>query len=370
MSMSAGPMGALLDPPMVDPRWVQSVLAGCGAIAPGVRLDGVRFEGYIGTGQLGRSARFALDWAEPDGQPASVVAKIPGMQPEVTGPLFDSGMYDAEIAFYNEVQPYVEVAHPRCFHAFGSREDLLFVILMEDLADYGAGDQLAGITVENLAHAVEQAAALHGPSWGDPALARLACFAGRDPAGPEHAADSYCEYIPAVLERLGGRLSDDAISTVERFGDVVHRWVQRDTGTPHTVVHGDFRPDNLLLADNSDGARPLIVVDWQTMGLGAGATDIAYLLGGALETPDRARVEDDLLRTYLGLLHQRYRLTDYTEPELRRDYALGTLAGLIVAVTATIRAIRTPRGDDLFTLMIERHAAHAREHNAIELAAG
>lgn len=369
MTTSVIPMGALLDPPVMDPGWMESVLIDCGAAADGSRLENVRFDSYIGTGQLGRSARFLLDWAEPDGQPKSVVAKIPGMQPDVTALLYDTGMYDAEIAFYNQVAPYVDVARPRCYNAFGSREDLLFVVLMEDLAEYSAGDQLKGIALDDIHLAVEQVAALHGPRWGDPALEKIDFFASRDPAGAEFTANCYQEYIPAVLDRLGDGLSDEAIDTVQRFGDVVHRWVGGRKESVLTVVHGDFRPDNLLLSP-SNPQRPLVVVDWQTMGLGAGPTDVAYLLGGALETADRQKIENEILGEYLGYLHERYSLTDYTETQLRRDFALGTLAGLLVAVTATIRAIRTPRGDELFTLMIERHAAHAREHGAIELAAG
>lgn len=369
MTDSVLPLGALLDPPVLEPAWVQSVLVGCGAVDAGSRLQDVRFDGYIGTGQLGRSARFLLDWAQPGQQPRSVVAKIPGLQPELTAVLFDTGMYDAEIAFYNEVSRHVDVQHPRCYHAVGSRSDLLFVVLMEDLAEYRAGDQLQGIALDDVHRAVEQVAALHGPRWGDPALERLDFFASRDPAGAEYTATCYQQYIPTVLERLGSGLSAEAIDTVERFADVVHRYVSRRRDAVRTVVHGDFRPDNLLLAPGNP-RRPLVVVDWQTMGLGSGPTDVAYLLGGAFEPRERQAVEDDILAEYLGHLQQRYGVRGYDESRLRHDYALGTLAGVIVAVTATVRAIRTERGDALFTLMIERHAAHAREHRALELAAG
>lgn len=368
MTISVPPTGVSLETPQVDPAWMQAALTECGASSPDSRLNDVRFEGFIGTGQLGRSARFTLDWDEPNGQPGSVVAKIPGMQPELTEVLFDTGMYDAEIAFYNQVSPYVEVAHPRCFHASGSREDLRFIILMEDLSEYQAGDQLKGIAVDDIHRAVEQAAAFHGPRWGDPALAQIEFFAGRDPAGKKFTADCYQQYLPEVFERLGAGLSAEAIDTVERFGEVVHAWVER-APEAITVTHGDFRPDNLLLTKNNP-QRPMVVVDWQTLGLGVGASDIAYLVGGATDAGMRQQIEQELLGEYLGYLRGRYGVTDYNEAQLRRDYALGSLYGLVVAVTACIRAIRTPRGDELFTLMIERHAAHAREQDAIRLAAG
>ena len=52
-----------------------------------------------------------------------------------------------------------------------------------------------------------------------------------------------------------------------------------------TVVHNDFRLDNMLFSDAADRA-PLTVVDWQTVGLGRGPGDIAYFLGSSF--PDAA----------------------------------------------------------------------------------
>lgn len=369
MTLPASPVGALLDPPQVAPEWMRSVLVASGAVPADARLDSVRFDDYIGTGQLGRAARFTLQWTGSDGLPTTVVAKIPGMQPELTGPLFDSGMYDAEIAFYNHIAHRVDVSLPRCYHAFGDRDELLFMILMEDLAEYQAGDHLSGIAISDFHLAVEQAAKLHGPTWGDTALVQLDFFQQRAEGRAEQIAEGYRECLPIALERLASGLSADAIDTVERLGADIGTWIGRDVGSRHCVVHGDFRPDNLLLS-KTNRERPIIVVDWQTMGLGLGATDLAYLIGGGMPAEQRQPIEDDLLREYLGHLHGRYGLTSYTEDQLRDDYALGSLAGLVVAITATVRALRTERGDNLFTMMIERHAAHAREHGALEAIKG
>ncbi|MFV0533850.1 MAG: phosphotransferase [Cumulibacter sp.] len=369
MTISMPPPGVSLQTPEVDPSWMRAALVQAGVATADAQLDEVRFEEFIGTGQLGRSARFTLDWARPNGEPTSVVAKIPGVHPELTAVLFDTGMYDAEIAFYNDVAPYVDVARPTCFHASSDRESLNFVILMEDLAAYRAGDQLKGIAMDDIHRAIEQAAAFHGPRWGDPELAKIPFYAGRNPDGADFTAKSYRDYLPEVFSRLGDGLSAAAIDTVERFGAVIGDWVHRTPEAPATITHGDFRPDNLLLSPETPD-RPMIVVDWQTLGLGAGPNDIAYLIGGATDAEQRRRSEDELLREYLGYLRDRYAVTDYTESQLRQDYALGALSGLLVAVTATIRAIRTERGDALFTLMIERHAAHARELGSVELAGG
>ena len=69
--------------------------------------------------------------------------------------------------------------------------------------------------------------------------------------------------------------------------------------TPHrTLIHFDFRADNLLFG-TTDAADPVVVVDFQAMTTGLGATDLAYLIGGSVaDRSTRAAVEADLLERY------------------------------------------------------------------------
>jgi aminoglycoside phosphotransferase (APT) family kinase protein len=60
---------------------------------------------------------------------------------------------------------------------------------------------------------------------------------------------------------------------------------------PRSLVHGDFRPENLAVAP--DGA--VVAYDWQFCCVGNGAYDLAYFLGLALE-PDERRARDAALR--------------------------------------------------------------------------
>ena len=65
-----------------------------------------------------------------------------------------------------------------------------------------------------------------------------------------------------------------------------------------TPVHGDFRLDNMLFHPDPTGARPLIVVDWQTVQLGLGPSDVAYFLGNAFDAEVRRGCEEALVRRY------------------------------------------------------------------------
>ena len=50
--------------------------------------------------------------------------------------------------------------------------------------------------------------------------------------------------------------------------------------TPFAVIHGDYRLDNLMFPPDGDG---VVALDWQTVGVGPPARDIAYFLGTSLE---------------------------------------------------------------------------------------
>ena len=63
-------------PESMDAAWVTGVMESAG-VARGARVTSVEFLGYIGTGQTGANARFAMTWDDPAGRPATFVTKFP-----------------------------------------------------------------------------------------------------------------------------------------------------------------------------------------------------------------------------------------------------------------------------------------------------
>ena len=95
-----------------------------------------------------------------------------------------------------------------------------------------------------------------------------------------------------------------------------------------TVVHNDFRLDNMLFSDAPDAA-PITVVDWQTVGVGRGPADIAYFLGSSFpEAATRRGCEQGLIAAYHeGLLS--YGVTNYSLEECwDRCWRFGPLRAL------------------------------------------
>lgn len=359
--MSVGTGDARGDPRAIDGPWMTEALEAAG-VARGARVTEVEFGGFIGTGQTGRNARMQLTWDEPEGRPASVVGKFPSDNPTARDAAFANTAYLREYSFYEEVAQTVDVTTPACWVRRYDAEAPSFVLIMEDLSDSVQGDQFEGCSDDEAALAIEQAVALHAPRWGDPTLRGLRAFEGADDIGPRLEL-FYGMMVDGFVDRLAGRLDDDVIESARRFATVIGRWPTAST-TPRTIVHGDFRPDNFLFGQ-TPAAPPLAIVDWQTVGLGSGVTDLAYLFGGALTPEHRADVERDLVDEYRGRIVSSG--VEYPADDCWRDYRLGTLHGMLITVIATVVAEHTERGDDLFTLMATRHGRHALELDALAL---
>jgi len=134
---------------------------------------------------------------------------------------------------------------------------------------------------------------------------------------------------------------------------------------PSTIVHGDYRLDNLLFGPAADDV-PIAVVDWQTCAHGPALGDVAYFIGAGLLASDRRAVEADLVGDYhAGLV--RAGVDEYPWERCWTDYRRGTWSGLVMAIAASMLVERTDRGDQMFLTMAARHAQHAIDLDAPEL---
>jgi hypothetical protein len=359
MSMEGSVRG---DPRAIDGPWLTEALEAAG-VARGAKVTEVRFDGFIGTGQMSRNGRLGLTWDDPRDRPATVVGKFPTDDPATRASSFANGAYFNECSFYAELAPTVTIRTPRCWVVRFDEDAQDFVLILEDLAGSVQGDQFSGCSDEEISLAIGQAVGLHAPRWGDPTLADAGTFTRITEDPYERLEGFYRATVEGCLARLGPRLAPDEVRLIRDFVGYVRRWGE-GTPTPRTIVHGDFRPDNFLLG-RADGAPPLAVVDWQTVSLGVGVTDVAYLIGGAIPPEARRNTERDLVEEYRRQLDAAG--VDYTPDDCWRDYRWGTLHGVLISVLAAIMAEQTERGDNMLSLMASRHAQHAIDLEALDL---
>ena len=354
-----GASGVRRTPADVDAPWLTEVLHGRGLLDPGARVASVDAT-PLGTGQMADTVRFALTYEPAGTGPSSVVGKFasPDEQSLATGRVMRA--YEVEVRFYAEVAPRVDTRIPRLLFAALDPVDAWFTLLLEDLDDATPGDELTGCDPAVAAAALGQLAALHAPCWEDPDLAAREWIDRSSPEGDEFLAAVVTGVFPGFLERYRDRLAPEHVELLVAFVPRIRTWMARTRG-PRTVVHADFRLDNLLFTPE----RPdPVVVDFQTVNWGSAAYDLAYFVGGCLEPPVRRSAGDALISGYHAALVARG-VGDYPLEALRADYRRESFGGLLMAVGASMMVKQTERGDRMFLTSVRRHAQQAIDLDAL-----
>jgi len=343
------------DPADVTAHWLNTVLERRGH---DVVIGSIHREA-VGTGQMAHNERYRFTFEGDRGDaPESVVIKFPSPSEESRA-AGAAGGYRNEVRFYTDLADGLSVVVPECLYGTVSDDSTSFTLVLEDLAPAKQGDQIEGATDDQIVLAVENLAGLHAPRWGDPSLLDIDWLQS---SGGEAVA--YVElFTPMFIDRYQHRLSDRARTVFEEFGAKSAAWIEREPAT-RTLVHGDYRLDNLMFASTYGGA-PVSAVDWQTIGVGCGLRDVAYLLGNSAEPDDRRRHEDEALDRYrtamagLGV--------DLSLDELMGMYRHGAFQGPFITMLGSIAVGQTDRGDDMFMAMAERSAAQIVDHDALDL---
>ena len=201
------------------------------------------------------------------------------------------GGYAAEVAFYREVAPVLDVSVPRCFAAAYEEESGAHVLLLEDLTSSTGGDFVHGISPGEAEGVLREFARLHAARWTRPMVA-----AG--PTGQSEETRSFVDQdAPLSTAYLAEHVDGHAAERTRRYGDEVAGLRASLAAGPQAFIHGDAHPANVLLPRTA-GARPYLV-DWQSSNVGAPLLDVARFLVLALTIEARRGFEQALLSSYL-----------------------------------------------------------------------
>jgi len=331
------------------------------------RVHSVRDE-EIGTGQMSESRRLRVEYDGECALPTTLIAKFPSADPKsrATGKL--TRCYEVESSFYRDLRDALDVGAPTCFHVERDEATDDFLLLLEDFAPCRQGDQIVGCTIDEARSCVDELVRLHGPLWNSSFLSKLA-WLNRSTDKDRSASQTLMQTVFAgFLQRYGDRLTVEARTVGEEFVRDSGDYFRREL--PHrTVVHGDFRLDNLLFRGPGDSSRAptaangavtsvhVGVVDFQTVTHACGAQDLAYFVGAGLTTESRRAHESELVQRWVdGLRGYNVALT---YDDAWHEYRKFTFAGYVMAVVASMIVKQTDRGDEMFLAMANRHAQHA-----------
>ena len=337
----------------ISAEWLTDALRSGGTIPADSRVSNMSWS-LLGEGEgfLGDLARIELEYEGVAG-PATAVLKIPTTKPENRGLSVMLSAYENEVRFYNELAQHTKVRRPHCYFAdleaeprsaaiatrmlkalpeqvtlwllnrlatAAGKSDRRFIVLMEDLGDARIGDQVAGATVEEAGIALELLAEFHAAFWESPLLA--SSWIVRQDETPLVVHGLYERAYATFEERFRDRIDEATRPVLDWVTANGPELLRRVGGGTLTLVHGDYRMDNLVFYD---GAQPPIgMLDFQGVSAGHPLTGVAYFLRPNLNPDHADTTEDDLLRRYHDALI-RNGVANYGWEALQRDYELAQL---------------------------------------------
>lgn len=387
-------------PEQFTPEWLTEVLLERSVLKAAKVVSVQRESLGEGEGFLGIVTRLTLTLdREEAGVPKTLIAKLPTPVHENRVMAELLGAYRREILFYEELASLVPMRLPITYYSafdaghdrdkemeqaarldsvpmwlggaimwfaqfITARRHYRYVLLIEDLAPGRVGNQVAGATPQDCAAVLTAIAATHAKFWNHPTLPDRKWLARQDvtprmrhgmylkgrkgfPARhPEMIRDGLGKYID-WLDANGARVSVD-----------LHR------DAPQTLIHCDLRFDNVFFCDRDgnsdhDGSPVPTVFDWQLVGIGAAAYDVAYLLSGALATDTSPKIVDQLLRDYHTTLIDNG-VTDYPFDRFMRDYHRGLCMALTIVATSDTMEMGNDRGIELMDEWARRTFARIR----------
>jgi Phosphotransferase enzyme family len=240
-------------------------------------------------GFTGQVARLQLTAADAPA-PTTLIVKLPNADEGRKAPFHRLGYAARELSFYRTIAPSSPVRVPRLYVGAVDPKTGDSLLLLEDLGAarcLGTPDSNCGI--DDAINAVKAIARFHAAHWGKADVfdwipdARLgAAKAQQALTGPwwpvfEELVNSH----PSDLLSAGAPLTALAECLGARFIDLKGATAR----PPTTIVHSDFRGDNLFRT----GDREIAIIDWENIARARGPSMSPCLRSRALRSTLAAR---------------------------------------------------------------------------------
>lgn len=345
----------------VSPSWIESAIRAGGKVEVGSVSSALLTQIGEGVGVMGELYKAELSYSSGSG-PASVIVKLPSRAPANREQGVTLGVYESEVNFYTRCADRTDAFVPKSFFADIKSGTAEFVIVMEDLSRMSMVSQIEGMNSTQTLAAIDSLAAVHASWWGqaeDPAIAWV-------PSVVHERIQGFAQMWPALwqmfLPNFGSSLPDGGVEMGDWLATNYWNIVEEFAKSPWTLLHQDYRVDNLMF-DNGKVA----VIDWQSLGRGPAAYDLAYLVGGSVSVAVRRENDEKWVRHYLEQLQAHG--VAYPFDDFWRDYRVGHLLGgpSVAVLTGATFDLGNERGKQLIASMAERHFAGAIDLKGREL---
>ncbi len=149
----------------------------------------------------------------------------------------------------------------------------------------------------------------------------------------EDVLDQYVsEMLPAFLDALGDRLSEDRAALLVKVCDLIPslKATRYESGAPVTRIHGDAHFWNVLYPRDEAGGKA-ILIDWEDWRVDFAGLDLALMIAMHWYPQRRALHEADLLKSYLRA-YNACASEAISWDAFWHDYRLGHICNAIIPV--------------------------------------
>jgi hypothetical protein len=294
--------------------------------------------------------------------PATMIAKMPTLDPggrQVCG-LFR--FYEREIQFYDQLAVSMPIRTPTAYYTAMDIAADDYLLLLEDIDDLRVGDEVAGCRIAEAEVAIRAIATVQAGWWDEPKLEALEWMPAINAPVHQSAQGAYQQALPAFLQMFGDRLSSRMRETSERMATRIITMQHHFAQAPRTITHSDFRLDNMFFGDDSQMA----LIDWQITWRGRGIFDVAYFLSTALPREQRRAEEMRLLRVWYDIVTAGR--TGYSWEDAVTDYRRAILfCNLYTVIGIGTLDPSNERGMALMRAWVERRCGAIEDLDAAEM---
>lgn len=349
----------------ITATWLDEVLHARGVLDQATSVSDVAVEALpAGVGFMGEVTRLRIAYRGGNG-PATIVAKIPTQDAYVRALLAPARVFEREARFYEVLAARLDVV-PNTYGVASDHDAGDYLLLLEDLGHLRGGDQASGVSLDDARAALVALARLHARFWKSPELDELDWMPPINDAGMKIGREVYAASLPGFQQVFAHALEPEHEELIARFGEATPDLLDRIAAMPNTVVHFDYRADNLFFG-SAGSAEDVRIIDFQASSKGGGAYDVGYFVSQNLATDLRRTHETTLLRAYFDEL-QSHGVSGYAWEQFLQDYRVGVLYGWIIPVYAvgTLDS-SSERAMALWTSVIQRAQAAMSDHRVADL---
>jgi Phosphotransferase enzyme family len=331
--------------------------------ALGVSVTAATCEPF-GVGQAASVIKARLRYDSDGAGPATAVVKLPSTVQTSRQMAAATGMYRAEVRYYEEVAPRVDLASPKVHFSAFEEDTNRFTLVIDDLSGRAStGDMLLGATPEQIDLVIGELVKLQAPLWNKDWLTQRDWL--RDPTAMQMLFGAAQAGIDPFLERFGEVLDSNQRTIVRRLAAAGPGLLTQLWEPPFTVAHGDYRLDNMLFGSTED-APPVCLVDWQMTRSAPPGIDVAVFLATCVDIDYRRAQERAILGGWVEQLRSAG-VTGFDDDVALQRYRAGSLYPMILCVAAALTLGQNERDDKLWRQIARGAAALVADVEADQL---